>query len=491
MIYTLLSHQWKSFWRSRSSGKNIAVQIFLGFIALYLAGTALVLGFSLDKILSELFPGKDIVPVFLGFILYYYALDIIIRFIMQDLPTLAIQPYLALNISRNKLVRFLNIRSLVSIFNLLPLFLFLPFITTIVSSKFGANVSLALVVTIISLTLFNHFFVLFVKRKTVLSQWWLIGFFVVVLLVILADYFHIFSLRNWSASLFTAVINVPAICVFFVLLAIAAYFNNNRFLRNNFYLENLEKAKGERRSADYNWLQRFGASGDLIGVDIRLILRNKRPRTLLVISFIFLVYGFVFFKPQMLQRDQLGFILLGSIFITGMFMSSYGQYIFAWQSNHFDGLFANNISIKTYIKSKLMLLTALSSISFLLSLLYGFMSWKILPVLLAGWLFNIGIHCILTAFIGTRNYKAMDLSKSSSFNFQATGATQWLYSLIILVIGTLLYLPFALLINSWAGIAAIGILGLISLMMRDWWINQIVIQFQKQKYKMLDGFREK
>jgi hypothetical protein len=85
----------------------------------------------------------------------------------------------------------------------------------------------------------------------------------------------------------------------------------------------------------------------------------------------------------------------------------------------------------------------------------------------------------------------MDLSKSSSFNFQATGATQWLYSLIILVIGTLLYLPFALLINSWAGIAAIGILGLISLMMRDWWINQIVIQFQKQKYKMLEGFREK
>ena len=172
-------------------------------------------------------------------------------------------------------------------------------------------------------------------------------------------------------------------------------------------------------------------------------------------------------------------------------MSSYGQYIFAWQSNHFDGLFANNISIKTYIKSKLMLLTAFSSISFLLSLLYGFMSWKILPVLLAGWLFNIGIHCILTAFIGTRNYKSMDLTKSSSFNFQATGATQWLYSLIILVIGTLLYLPFALLVNSWAGIAAIGILGLTSLIMRDWWINQIVIQFQKQKYKMLEGFREK
>ncbi len=491
MIYTLLSHQWKSFWRSRGSGRNIAIQIFLGFIVLYLAGVALVIGFSLDKILSETFPGRDIVAVFLGFILYYYAFDFIIRFIMQDLPTLAVQPYLILNIKRSKLIRFLNIRSLVSIFNLLPLFLFLPFITTIISDKFGADVSLALVVTIISLTLFNHFFVLFVKRKTILSQWWLIGFFVVVLAMIMADYFQVFSLRNFSASLFTAVINVPAICLFFVLIALAAYFNNNRFLRSNFYLENLQKAKGERRSAEYNWLQRFGAYGDLIGVDIKLILRNKRPRTLLLISFIFLLYGFIFFKPETLQQEKMGMILLGSIFITGMFMASYGQYIFAWQSNHFDGLLANNISIKSYLKSKLMLLTAFSTISFLLSLLYGFISWKILPVLVAAWLFNIGIHCILTAFIGTRNYKAMDISKSSSFNFQATGAAQWLYMLIILVIGSLLYLPFALLINSWVGIAAIGILGLISLMMRDWWINQIVIQFQKQKYQMLEGFREK
>lgn len=491
MIYTLLTHQWKSFWRSRSSGRNIAVQIFLGFIVLYLAGSALVLGFSLDTILSELFPGKDIIAVFLGFILYYYAFDIIIRFIMQDLPTLAVQPYLTLNIKRKKLVRFLNVRSLFSIFSFIPLFIFLPFITTVISSKTGPGVVFAMTVTIISLTLFNHFFVLFVKRKTILSQWWLIGFFVVVLMVILADYFHVSSLRNWSASLFISVINVPAFCIFFVFLAVAAYFNNNRFLRNNFYLENLQKASGERRSADYNWLQKFGASGELIGIDIKLILRNKRPRTLLIISIFFILYGFIFFKPHQLQTNSLGIILLGSIFITGMFMSSYGQYIFAWQSSCFDGLLANNISIKTYIKSKLMLLTAFSTISFLLSLLYGFMSWKIMPVLVAAWLFNIGIHCILTAFIGTRSYKAMDLSKSSSFNFQATGAAQWLYTLIILLIGTALYLPFALLINSWAGIAAIGILGLICLLMREWWINQIVIQFQKQKYKMLEGFREK
>jgi hypothetical protein len=402
-----------------------------------------------------------------------------------------VQHYLTQNIKRNKLVQFLNIRSLFSIFTLLPLFLFLPFITTIISAKYGGEVSLALVICIFSLTFFNHFLVMFVKRKTILNQWWLIGFFVAILLVVAADYFQIFSLRNWSADLFTAVIKIPALCIIFIVFAIAAWYNNSKFLRKNFYLENLQKSSGEKKSTDYNWLQRFGVYGNLMAVDLKLILRNKRPRSLMLLSVIFLFYGFFFFKPENLKNNNLGILLLGSIFISGMFMVSYGKFLFAWQSNHFDGLMASDMNIKTYIKSKLLLLISFSTIAFLLSLLYGFLSWKLIPVLIAAWLFNAGIHSILTAFIGTRNYKGVDLSKGSAFNYEGTNAAQWLYSLMILLIGGAIYLPFALLINSWSGIAAIGILGLISFLMQDWWLDKITVQFQKHKYKVLEGFREK
>jgi hypothetical protein len=120
--YTLFYHQWKSFWRSRSAGRNVAMQIFIGFIVPYLSAIALFTGFSLQNILSEAFPGKDVTHIFFGFILYYFSFDINMRFIMQDLPTLAEQPYLVQNIKRRKLVLFLNLRSLFSIFSLLPLF---------------------------------------------------------------------------------------------------------------------------------------------------------------------------------------------------------------------------------------------------------------------------------------------------------------------------------------------------------------------------------
>jgi hypothetical protein len=402
-----------------------------------------------------------------------------------------VQPYLIQNIKRNKLVQFLNIRSLFSIFTLLPLFLFLPFIITAIGAKYGSEISFALVICIFSLTFFNHFLVMFVKRKTILNQWWLIGFFVVILLVVAADYFQIFSLRNWSAALFTGVLKIPALCIIFIVFAVAAWYNNSRFLRKNFYLENLQKSSGEKKSTDYNWLQRFGVYGDLMAVDFKLILRNKRPRMLLLLAVIFLFYGYFFFKPENIANNNFGILLFCSIFITGLFMINYGQFLFAWQSSHFDGLMASNMNIKTYIKSKLFLLTSFSTIAFLLSLLYGFLSWKLIPILCAAWLFNIGIHSVLTCFIGTRNYKGLDLSRGGAFNYQGTGAAQWLYSLIILLVGAAIYLPFALLINSWSGIAAIGILGLISFLMQDWWLDKMTVQFQKHKYKMLEGFREK
>ncbi|MEO8820838.1 MAG: DUF5687 family protein, partial [Ginsengibacter sp.] len=209
MINTLLQHQWKSFWRSRSAGRNITMQIIIGFFVLYLTGVAIFLGFSLDKILAEGFPGKDIVTVFMGLILYYFAFDLIMRFILQDLPTLAVQPYLTQNIRRGKLVMFLNVRSLFSIFIFLPLFLFIPFITTVISAKYGSLVSLSMVICIFSLAIFNHFLALFIKRKTILNQWWLIGFFVAILLVIAADYYYIFSFRIFSEAVFMQVAKSP------------------------------------------------------------------------------------------------------------------------------------------------------------------------------------------------------------------------------------------------------------------------------------------
>ena len=491
MIYTLLTHQWKAFWRSKSAGRNLAVQIFMGLIILYLLSAAIFMGIYLHSILEEAFPEQDPVTVYCGLILYFFLLDIFSRFLMQDLPTLVIQPYLVQNVKRSRLVQFLNLRSLVSFFNVFPLFLFIPFALSTIKNQYGSSASFAFVITIISLILFNNFLVLFIKRKTVLSNWWMVGFFVVVLVLMAGDYFKIFSVQKLSASVFGLLLSTPSFCIAFIVLAIGSYYNNTLYLKNNLYLDDLVKSPGHKASSEYHWLQRFGNIGDLIAIDLKLIIRNKRPRSLLLLSCIFLLYGFLLYKPAYFDKDQLGSILFGAIFITGMFMMNYGQFLFAWQSTHFDGLMASNVNLKTYIKSKFLLLTGFCTVAFLISLLYGFMNWKIIPVQIAAYFFNIGIHSVIAAYIGTYNYKGLDLSKGSSFNFQGIGVAQWIYALIIILVGAIIYLPFALLISSWAGISVVGILGIINLLLQDWWVDKISLQLQKRKHKILSGFREK
>ncbi|HYH14933.1 MAG TPA: DUF5687 family protein [Flavisolibacter sp.] len=491
MILTLLGHQWKAFWRSRSTGRNVAMQIFLAIIIIYLVGVASLIGLSIGEILEQIFPEQDPVTIFCGFILYFFAIDVLIRFLVQDLPTLTIQPYLAHNIRRKQLITFLNIRSLFSFFTLLPLLLFAPFILTTIAKTYGGVTAMAFLVAIMGLTVFNHFFVLFIKRKMIFNNWWLVGFFGLVLTLMLLDYYQLFSFRGASAALFTTILKTPFLSLLPVVLAAAAFYNNSVFLRHHLYIEEKSRSSRYRSTAEFTWLQQMGTMGELMAIDLKLILRNKRPRSLLLLSCLFLFYGFIFYKPEYLEKEQLGMLLFGAIFITGMFMTNYGQFLFAWQSSHFDGLMATNLSLTTYIKSKFLLLTAFCTAALLLSLFYGFISWKIIPIQLAAYFFNIGIHTVLAAFIGTYNDKGLDISKGSSFNYQGIGAAQWLYALVILLVGVLLYLPFALLINAWAGVAAIGILGIANLLLQDWWIQKLSLQFMQRKHKLLAGFREK
>ena len=491
MILTLFAHQWKNFWRSRNAGRNVAIQILMGFLFLYLFLCVASLGFFLDEILIHLFPGQDLIAIFCGFILYYFFLDIMLRFMLQDLPTLSIYPYLPLNISRKVLARFLNLKSLFSIFNILPIVLFFPFIIKIIGKNYSAGIAICFAISIIGLLVFNHFTLLYLKRKSILNSWWMIGVFVVVILLGLADWFGIFSLRSISASIFIALLHHPYLVIIPVILAVAAFFNNNRFVLKNLYIDEGGKTEKQKTSKDYSWLARYGNIGELMSLDIKLILRNKRPRSLLVMSVLFLAYGFIYFKPQYLDKNSLGLILFGSVFVTGMFVISYGQFLFAWHSSAFDGLMVGATNVKDFIKSKFRLMQALSTVALCICLLYGFMSWKIIPVLFAAYCFNIGIVTIITGYFATLNYKALDLSKSGSFNYQGSSSSQWLYSIVVMLIATVLYLPLGLLVSPWAGIFTVALVSIICVVLQDKWIDLIYRQFLKNKYKILEGFRAK
>jgi hypothetical protein len=491
MLNTFLSHQWKGFFRARGKGTSIAVQIVLGLLILYLLLCALAAGIFMDKIIHQVYPDRVVMEVFNGLILYYFALEFLSRMQIQELPTLAIVPYLHLRIPKRKLVNFLNIRAIFSAFNIFPIFLFFPFILINVMSTYGGFATLMYLLAVVSLSVFNNYLALYVKRLSISSIRFVILGFLVLIALGLLEYFHIFSIAAISNEVFTAIGSQPLIALVFPLLAVAVFRLNASYLRKNLYMEELRSGEEKKTSTDYPFLDRFGAAGQLAALEIKLILRNKRSKSTVSKGLLFIFYGLLFYKQKELDQNNFGLMLFAAVFMTGNMVLLYGQFMFGWQSSEFDGLLSNKVSIRNFFRAKLLLFTLASTVLTAVVSLYGFISWKILVLQFAAYFFSIGIAPIVVMYMATFNYKAIDMKSGSSFNWQGVGATSMLMSLPVFLLPYVFYVPFNMVGKPFWGLAALGIAGLIGFLSRSFWIDFLVSAFNKRKYKIAEGFREK
>lgn len=490
MLATFLTHQWKSFWRSRNKAGSIAAQIVLGFFMLYFLVVAIGVGFWMTALIEKIMPGIDPTVVFNGLILYYFLLDLALRIQMQELPTLSVVPYLHLNISRKTIVNFLNIKSLFSFFNILPFFIFFPFIFINISTSQGVLSVIAYVVAILGLIVFNNFLVLYIKRKAINNVAVFAAGIALVLGLAALDYYALISIRDFSNMLFQAVAKLPFLAIIFPIAATVIYIVNAKFLTANLYTEELSTKDDKKVSTDYPFLNSFGRVGELAALELKLILRHKRSRTSVIMGFLFLAYGFFFYRMPLIEGNEFGKMLFAAVFITGITISFYGQFMYAWQSSHFDGLLSNKINYSDFIKAKFLLFTISSTLITILSSFYGFMSYKLLILHVVAYIYNLGVGTVVVLYFANFNYKRLDITSSASFNWQGVGATQWLLGLPLLLLPIMIYLPFGILNLPYWGLATIAFLGLIGLLMRNFWVKVIVKKFEKQRYKIAEGFRE-
>ena len=70
------------------------------------------------------------------------------------------------------------------------------------------------------------------------------------------------------------------------------------FFYKNFYPEsfNSKITTQQKYQSDWSFLKRFGIIGEIIGVELKLILRHKRTKSILYMSGFFLFYGLIFYS---------------------------------------------------------------------------------------------------------------------------------------------------------------------------------------------------
>ena len=476
--------------RSSVWNKNLIVNIIFALLMLYLMVCFLIMGFFLDRILMEAFPGSDPVEIFNKVLLYYFGIELLIRFLMQQTPAMSVTPFMHLPVKRSFLMRFLLARSVINPLNYISFIIFIPFSIRAVSAIYSGASACWWLLALFLLVIFIIFANVYIKRQMVVKPVVSLGCGLAFIALIVLDITGVFSLSGISATLFGAVLEQPLWILIPIMLAAGAYLLNYRFLMVHSYPEEIDRTSKKKQVSvqTLGFMSRFGQIGELIGLELKLILRHKRTKSVLYITPIFMLYGLLFYTNPM-YKDSLVWLIFVGIFVTGMTMLAYGNFIVAWEGRYFDGILTREGNIFDYFRAKYYMLVSFCVISYVVTTPYVFFGVRYLWIQTACFLFNIGVSAPIMLWFAQYNRKRIELSQGSAFNWQGTSATQFISLLPVIALPMILAGIFSLLgLGDW-GLSVLALLGVLGVLCHKWIIQVICQRFTQTKYAQAEGFR--
>lgn len=487
----LFNLEQKQFFRSSYWQKSLAINILLVFFALYFILIFLAMGIGLYPILKEKFPESDPFIKINDFIFYWFLADLILRFFFQKLPVMNIKPLLTLNIKKSKIIHFVLRKSILSFFNFLPLFTIIPFGLVLIFNDYETISVLTWMIFLILVTLIINFLNFIIESKSAETELSFLPIIAFVGILFAINYFDILSLSKTLGNSVQSITENQILLFIPILILFGLYVLNFNILKQKLFIDASLKTKTQTATTtDLAWTRRFGNVAPFLQLDLKLLWRNKRPRSSVFILIIGLLYGLIFYPNPTYQNMPSMFVFVG-IFITGIFLINFGQFIPAWDAGYYKLLMSQNIKYKEYLNSKYTLMSLSAIILFVLSIPYVYFGWKILLIHFAAMVYNIGVNVHLLLFAGSFNRKSINLNQRAAFNYQGTGAVQWLISIPLLLIPMVFfYIPYKL-INFESGIAAITVLGIIGIIFHEKVMKIIAKKYINSKYKMIHAFDQR
>jgi hypothetical protein len=364
----------------------------------------------------------------------------------------------------------------------------LPFLfTSAVKEISGINL-LVWFSSLFFLILINHFLSIYLKWRTNDDDRFFYGFLVLAVAVFALNYFGIVDFAGTFGRFFGWVVQNPAAVLLFPGVAVALYFLNQKYILNRFYPDELSEKKKQGSAHDFSWLSRVGEYGRMLSLEVKMILRNKRPRTSAIMSVLFLLYGLLLYKDYDGEIPEI-ILVFGGMFMTGIFSMSYGQFFPAWHSRYYPLLMAQNVKMKEVLLSAFFLMAATNVVFYLLSLGYMFISPKVLYIHLAVMLYNVGVNSVVIFALGLNSRKSIDLDTRAMFNYQGMGATQWLIAFPILFGPMAVYGLMALVFGKIAAYFILGGLGLIGIILHPRFITYFTRQYLRKKHQMIAAYK--
>lgn len=489
MFRKFISLKWKEFRRSSYFEAALAIKILIILGILYFAGIAILLGVAGYFMLQDMVPDTDPLLTLNKYLIYWVLFDLGLRYFIQQMPVLNIKPLMIIPIKRKQVVRFLLAKTATSFFNILPLLFFVPFTIVLLVKGYHPLYVLSWFIGILSIVFMNNYIIYLINKTNI---YFAVIAAVVTGMIFLQNY-NIFDIREYAYLFFHGMYQTPYLILIPILLCVLAFNANYKYYLNHFYIDGAVTKKEEKvRATDLNFLDSFGSVAPFLKNDIKMIVRNARPKQVVIMSFIFLFY-FVLFYSIEIYREMPAFLAFAAMFVTGGFLLSFGQLVPSWDSEYYKLMMSQNIPYREYLKSKLALMVFATVVSTILSLPYLYYGWDVYKLILAGASFNIGLNSFITLYGGALNKVPIELNvKAKAFqNTNGFNMTQMLIS-IPKIAGPMIifYIPYKL-ISFDAGIIILALSGLIGLIFYNPFLNLIEKIYQNQKYSTIAAFAEK
>ncbi|MEI7487124.1 MAG: DUF5687 family protein [Chryseobacterium sp.] len=487
MFVNFLRLEIKSFFRGTSVGVNLAMKIFR-FIGILYFMACLVGGAFAVFYLIQSKMNADPIKVVSKFMIIVWAVDLIVKYMWQEMSTQNIKPFLTLNISKKTLVNYMLIKTFLSAFSWLNSLFFITFSIIALFNGYGFVEVLSWFIGVSLLFYLNNFInILFNNKETVAI---VVGSIFIGLGLL--TYYHIIPLLSYSEAFFYGFYTKPYLILIPIVLFSGLWWICFKHVFQEFYLDQgLEAKKEIGRTENIAFLNKYGVLGTFINNDIKLLRRNKVAKGIILGSFLFIFYGLLMFSSPVYKTPYM--MMLMGLFVTGGFQFLFGQRVPAFDSSYYPLMMTLNVPYKEYLKAKWWLMNIVTGASMIIAIFYAYWGWEIYIAFFAAGLYNTGVNSQFTLWSGAFNKTQIDLNsrekrigQKNSFNMKA----------LLLLIPKML-LPMAVFgaskyfFGMTVGVVSIAILGFIGFLLREKIFDTIVRHYKKEKYSTLDAFKNK
>jgi len=458
------------------------------FGAIYFILVFLAMGFGSYFIIEKAGLG-DPLKVVNQFMIYYLVADLYVRYVFQKMPILNIKPLLYMPFKKSEVVKYSLGKTVFSFFNWMHAFFFIPFSIVLITQDYNVMEVVSWHVAIMALFFCNNFLNIMMNNQD------RVFYPMVALLAVLGlfQYNGWFDITIYTAPVFDSFFDTSWAFIIPVLLLVGLISASFSYFRKHMYLDGgLATKHTEAKTEDFTWLNRFGNLGTFLKNDIKLIKRNKRSKTSVIMGVLFIFYGLLFFTGGLEVYEGPVWGIFAGIFISGGFLFSFGQFVPSWDSSYYPLMMSQNIQYREYLDSKWYLIVIATVLSTLLASFYLYFGWQAYLAIVVGAIYNIGVNSYLVLWGGAYIKTPIDLTsnKKAFGDKQAFNVKTMLLTLPKLVLPLIVFAAGYYLINPVAGYLAVALSGVLGFVFKNQVFKMIEKIYKKEKYKTLLAYKQ-